>query len=262
MTDSSFLEPLTAIAESAGLAILEIYATDFAVEFKDDESPLTTADKAAHNIICEQLGALTPDIPILSEESADIAVEQRRQWSRYWLVDPLDGTKEFIKRNGEFTVNIALMDHHRPVVGVVHAPTMDTTWMGVDGAGAFRKTAAGIEPIAVQTPTAEPIRVVCSRSHRDEKTSRFIDNLGPHDTVATGSSLKFCRIAEGSADVYPRFGPTSHWDTGAAHAVVTAAGGDVVTLDGTPLRYPTTESLLNPAFLVYGDTTRHWTHYL
>ncbi|HET6655670.1 MAG TPA: 3'(2'),5'-bisphosphate nucleotidase CysQ [Gammaproteobacteria bacterium] len=262
MSNNEFLEPLARIAEDAGAAIMKIYETDFDVELKDDHSPLTAADKAAHRLICDALAELTPDMPVLSEESAAIPLAERRRWSRYWLVDPLDGTKEFVKKNGEFTVNIALIEAERPLAGVVHAPVKETTWMGVEGAGAFRKTAAGTESISTRTPAAEPVRVVCSRSHLDDKTRGFIDRLGPHDAVATGSSLKFCLVAEGAADIYPRFGPTSHWDTAAAHAVVAAAGGAVVTLDGEPLRYPVAESLLNPPFLVYGDTARDWRQYL
>jgi 3'(2'), 5'-bisphosphate nucleotidase len=262
MSDTQLLEPLAQIAADAGAAILEIYHTDFDVELKEDHSPLTEADTAAHRIICDGLAELTPQMPVLSEESAEISVAERRRWSRYWLVDPLDGTKEFVKRNGEFTVNIALIEGERPIVGVVHAPVTGTTWMGIDGVGAYRKTTAGTEPIHCRTPAVEPVRVVCSRSHLDDRTQGFIDRLGRHETVATGSSLKFCLIAEGAADVYPRFGPTSHWDTGAAHAVVAAAGGRVVTLDGEPLRYPTAESLLNPPFLVYGDINRDWSRYL
>lgn len=262
MPNDEFLEPLARIAEDAGAAILDIYETDFDVEMKDDHSPLTAADTAAHRLICSALRELTPDMPVLSEESAEIPVAERRRWSRYWLVDPLDGTKEFIKKNGEFTVNIALVEGGRPIAGVVHAPVKHTTWLGVEGVGAFRKTTDGTAHIAVQTRAAEPVRVVCSRSHLDEKTENFIGRLGPHDAVATGSSLKFCLVAEGAADIYPRFGPTSHWDTAAAHAVVAAAGGAVVTLDGEPLRYPVAESLLNPPFLVYGDTDRNWRQYL
>lgn len=262
MSNNELLEPLARIAADAGAAILEIYRTDFDVELKDDRSPLTAADMAAHRVIVAALKALTPDMPVLSEESAAIPAAERARWTRYWLVDPLDGTKEFVKRNGEFTVNIALMEGEQPVAGVVHAPVKDTTWLGIDGVGAFRKTAAGTEAIAVRTPAANPVRVVCSRSHRDAQTDAFINRLGPHKAVAIGSSLKFCLVAEGAADVYPRFGPTSHWDTAAAHAVVVAAGGEVVDLDGAALRYPAGDSLLNPAFLVYGDAQRNWPQYL
>ncbi|HET7675486.1 MAG TPA: 3'(2'),5'-bisphosphate nucleotidase CysQ [Gammaproteobacteria bacterium] len=258
MSDHELLEPLAQIAADAGAAILEIYDTDFAVELKDDRSPLTAADKAAHRIIVAALKRMTPDMPVLSEESAEIPAAERARWSRYWLVDPLDGTKEFIKRNGEFTVNIALIEDGRPVAGVVHAPVKQTTWLGVAGVGASRKTPAGTQPITTRKPPADPVRVVCSRSHRDAQTDAFIATLGPHETVAIGSSLKFCLVAEGSADVYPRFGPTSHWDTAAAHAVVAAAGGAVVNFDGEPLTYVAGDSLLNPPFLVYGDGSRDW----
>jgi 3'(2'), 5'-bisphosphate nucleotidase len=183
----------------------------------------------------------------------------RKTWSRYWLVDPLDGTKEFLSRNGEFTVNIALIDHHVPVLGVVYVPTRHTVYMGSRTGGAFRQVAEqSAEAIHVCEEPPPTLRVVGSRSHRSPDEQKYLSRLEPYELLAVGSSLKFCLIAEGSADFYPRFGPTSEWDTAAAQAVVNAAGGAVIQIDGTPLRYNTRESLLNPHFLVFGDRQRDW----
>jgi 3'(2'), 5'-bisphosphate nucleotidase len=247
------------LAQRAGDAILSVYGEQFEVTHKSDQSPLTLADLRAHEIIVAGLHALTPDVPVLSEEASDIPFEQRRQWSRYWLVDPLDGTKEFVSRNGEFTVNIALIDNHAPVLGVVQVPVKNTTYTGAVGVGAFRKIDAHApQALRVQAPAASPLRIVGSRSHRGDTLDQYLPQLAPYELIAVGSSLKFCLIAEGSADFYPRFGPTSEWDTAAAQAVVEAAGGAVVTTDGKPLRYNTKAELLNPHFLVYGDISRDW----
>ncbi len=262
-TDQALLAPLLDIARAASARILEIYETDFDVTRKDDASPLTAADMASHKTICAGLSALTPDIPILSEESADVPFATRRHWSSYWLVDPLDGTKEFIKRNGEFTVNIALIQDHAPVVGVVHVPVTGVSYLGCAGVGAFRQTLDGEPtPIRINTPSADPVRVVGSRSHRGEALDAYLARLGAHEIVPMGSSLKICLVAEGKADVYPRLGPTSEWDTAAAHAVLAAAGGKLIDTDGQPLRYNTRESLLNPWFIACGDSARDWTAYL
>jgi 3'(2'), 5'-bisphosphate nucleotidase len=246
------------LAQQAGTAILSVYSGQFDVTHKTDESPLTLADVRAHEIIVQGLRALTPDLPVLSEEGSDIPFEQRRTWTRYWLVDPLDGTKEFVSRNGEFTVNIALIDNHVPVLGVVHVPVTDTTYTGALGAGAFRQVdARPPEQLHVQA-AGTPLRIVGSRSHRGDTLDKYLPKLAPYQLVAVGSSLKFCLVAEGSADFYPRFGPTSEWDTAAAQAVVEAAGGRVVRTDGEPLRYNTKADLLNPHFLVFGDRSRDW----
>lgn len=259
MGDTEFLKPLTDIAREAGEAILEIYNTDFAVSEKEDNSPLTQADLASNRAIVEGLRALTPDIPVLSEESAEVPFGVRRHWDRYWLVDPLDGTKEFIKRNGEFTVNIALIEHGVPVTGVVHVPVSGISYLGVAGGGAFRLHGDELTPISVRKPAASPRRVVASRSHRGEALDAYLAKLGDHEIVSMGSSLKLCLVAEGKADVYPRLGPTSEWDTAAAHAVVMAAGGEVVEAEtGKPLRYNTKDTLLNPWFIVYGDENINW----
>jgi 3'(2'), 5'-bisphosphate nucleotidase len=254
---------LLQLARQAGDAILDIYNTEFEVEKKEDNSPLTAADKAAHQIIVSTLESLTPDIPVLSEESAEISYAVRQQWQRYWLIDPLDGTREFIKRNGEFTVNIALIEGHTPSLGVVHAPVLGTTYYGAKGDGAWKKGAdEAAESICVTNPRQLPTRVAGSRSHAGDSLLRFLENLGDHELVSMGSSLKLCLVAEGRADIYPRLGPTSEWDTAAAQAVVEAAGGHVTTLDLNPLEYNTKDSLLNPHFLVFGDSTANWSDYL
>jgi 3'(2'), 5'-bisphosphate nucleotidase len=253
------IEPLLDIATRAGEAILAIYNTHFSVETKEDASPLTAADKASHQTIVGSLAKLTPGIPILSEESAVIGWAERSVWTEYWLIDPLDGTKEFIKRNGEFTVNIALIQDHRPVLGIVYAPVLRRCFYGYKDGGAFERGPAGeVHPITVVLRAQEPLRVVGSRSHRGELLDGYLARLGDHIMVPMGSSLKFCLVATGEADIYPRLGPTSEWDTAAAQAVVECAGGQVVNLDGQPLMYNTRESLLNPHFLVYGDTGRTW----
>ena len=255
--------PVTEIAVRAGDRILEIYETDFEVETKADESPLTAADKASHNEIVAALADLTPDIPILSEESESITWAERSQWAEYWLIDPLDGTKEFIKKNGEFTVNIALIQGHQAVLGVVHVPVKNRSFYGFKDGGAFERTPAGETKSITVTATAEnPVRVVGSRSHRGELVDAYLDKLGAHVMVSMGSSLKLCLIATGEADVYPRLGLTSEWDTAAAQAVVECAGGKVVQTSGEVLMYNAKEDILNPYFLVYGDQSRDWTSYL
>jgi 3'(2'), 5'-bisphosphate nucleotidase len=262
MTDTGheLLDRTADIARRAGREILEVYASgEVAASAKADESPLTDADLRAHALIVQALGELTPDVPVLSEEAADTAYAVRRHWGRYWLVDPLDGTREFLSRNGQFTVNIALIEGHAPTLGVVHVPVSDTSYRGLSSVGAWRQTAAAApEPIRVASAAASPLRVVGSRSHRGDSLDAFLARVGPHQLLALGSSLKFCIVAAGGADVYPRLGPTSEWDTAAAHAVLVAAGGTVCQLDGAPLRYNTREALLNPHFVAYGPHDRDW----
>ncbi|MBS0194668.1 MAG: 3'(2'),5'-bisphosphate nucleotidase CysQ [Proteobacteria bacterium] len=255
------IDDCIALARRAGAAIMEIYAQDFDVQAKDDHSPLTAADLASHRIICDGLAALTPQVPILSEESKATEWAIRRDWQRYWLVDPLDGTREFVKKNGEFTVNIALIEHGEPVLGVVYAPAMDYLVHGERGIGAFVRDGERDVELATQRPAPRPLRVAASRSHLDARTAAALEKMGPVERVGMGSSLKFCRIAEGRMDVYPRFGPTSEWDTAAAQCVLEAAGGAVLTLDGQSLRYNTKDSLLNPDFIALGDANlpfRNW----
>jgi 3'(2'), 5'-bisphosphate nucleotidase len=257
-SEQALLTDVLALARRAGDAILTVYAQRFEVTTKDDRSPLTLADLHSHEIIEQGLRALTPGIPVLSEESSAVTFDERRSWRRFWLVDPLDGTKEFVSRNGEFTVNIALIDGHAPTLGVVHVPVQGVSYSGVRGAGAYRYEDRQTERLQTRIPAANPLRIVGSRSHRGDSLDRVLPKLEPYELVAVGSSLKFCLVAEGSADFYPRFGPTSEWDTAAAQAVVEAAGGAVVKLDGTPLDYNTKPDLLNPHFLVYGDRSRDW----
>lgn len=261
----SWLEPVRALAVEASERILEIYGTAFAVTAKDDNSPLTAADLAAHQVIVAGLERLTPEIPILSEESSAIPFSQRLGWRRYWLVDPLDGTKEFVQRNGQFTVNIAFIENHEPVLGVVRVPVNGVCYFAVRGYGAFREEPGqSTRPIRVEPlRVGKPVRVMGSKSHGGPRLQRFAARLGIHELVTIGSSLKFCQVAEGSADVYPRFGPTSEWDTAAAQAIVEVAGGQVVSMaTGQPLRYNLQESLVNPYFLVYGDANGDWFSHL
>ncbi len=260
------LQPLMAqccdIAIAAGDAIMQVYNSDFAVEHKDDKSPLTAADLAAHELICERLESIA-EWPVLSEESAKIPFAERSSWTTYWLVDPLDGTKEFVKRNDEFTVNIALIHDHRPVLGVVYAPALDLLYYAAEGKQAWKQEGEGKpQSISCRELDEHHLTLASSRSHRSAELEAFLDRLGPHDATPMGSSLKFCTIAEGKADLYPRIGLTSEWDTGAAQCVVEQAGGHVTTTEMKPLRYNTKDDLLNPYFFVFGKTWKDWSQYL
>lgn len=258
MNLEKLIEPIAAVAVDAGQAILEVYATDFDVQSKDDDSPLTQADLAAHRCIVATLSELTPDIPIISEESGLPSFEERGQWDQYWLIDPLDGTKEFVNRNDEFTVNIAFIESHRPVLGVVHVPVQGKTYIGCKGHGAELRDGDSRTPIHVAATSSQPVRIVGSRSHRGSSLDTFLDKLGKSEMIPMGSSLKFCVIAEGKADIYPRLGPTSEWDTAAAQAVVEQAGGKVLQLDGQRLSYNAKSDILNPSFLVTGPSDYDW----
>jgi len=260
MTLESWCKAATQIAIAAGQQILTVYEDEFEVEYKADESPLTLADQRAHQTIVAGLDALATGLPILSEEGEIPDYSSRSRWSRYWLLDPLDGTKEFVKRNGEFTVNIALIDEGVPVLGVVHVPVTGVTYFSWLGGGSWRQQ-AGLQPVQIAVRTAPPegrLAVVCSRSHRGERLEQLLQNLGDFDAVPMGSSLKLCLVAEGGADFYPRLGPTSEWDTAAAHAIVLEAGGQVVDLQMRPLRYNQKDSLLNPEFLVLPAGRPEW----
>ena len=251
-------EAVIVIAREAAAAILQVYENAFEVESKSDSSPLTAADMAAHHIINDGLGRLTPDWPVLSEEAADIPWETRRHWGRYWLVDPLDGTREFVKRNGEFTVNIALIDQNIPIFGVVLAPVGGALWHGVLGQSAYRRDGQTDVELRTRVPASGTLRVAASRSHLDARTEALLARIGDTETIGLGSSLKFCRIAEGSLDVYPRFGPTSEWDTAAAQCILEAAGGAVLAPDGRAFRYNRRETLLNGDFIALGDPQLPW----
>ena len=257
------LDAVCDIAVEAGQKTLPIYHSDFDVQTKDDDSPLTQADLAAHRHIKAGLERLTPDTPQLSEEGAAISFEQRSAWSEYWLIDPLDGTKEFVNKNDQFTVNIALIRDHRPVLGAVYAPVLDTLWFAAVGIGAMIQTGDNA-PVTITTTPAhtEKPRVLVSKSHRTADIDRALARMPDFEPVSMGSSLKFCVIAEGNADFYPRLSPTSEWDTAAGHAVLAVAGGEVTDVQGQPLAYNRTESVLNDWFLAFGDASHDWRRYL
>ena len=267
MWNDNQLDTLLRIAKTAGNAILSVYqrAGDIDVTIKDDNSPLTEADRDAHEIIIAELKEFTPSIPILSEESDGTSVDERLSWSRYWLVDPLDGTKEFIKRNGEFTVNIALINNGAPELGIVHVPVTNISYLGKTGVGAWKVAATGeVDAISIANFDLNQgqVRIVASRSHRGDLLDQFINTLeaklGEAEVVSMGSSLKICLLAEGKADIYPRLAPTSEWDTAAAHAVLAAAGGDIVDTEFQALRYNQKESMLNPHFIAISDISYDW----
>lgn len=227
---------------------MEIYSRPFSVEYKEDSSPLTEADSASHRVIAAGLPAIAPGVPVISEEGDSVPFEARRGFERFWLVDPLDGTKEFIKRNGEFTVNIALIENGAPVLGVVYAPAAGLMYFAERGRGAFRER-AGEAPARIRSGLAGTgIRAVVSRSHPDAHVEAFLKGYDVSSRVEAGSSLKFCIVAEGRADLYPRFGETWEWDTAAGHAVAAEAGASVVLPDGSPLLY-NKESIKNPGFI-------------
>ncbi len=252
------------IAKQAGEAILDIYNQSFTITQKGDNTPLTEADLAAHNIIMEGLSALTPAIPVLSEESDNIPFSERNQWDVYWLVDPLDGTKEFIRHNGEFTVNIALIYQQRPVLGVIYAPVLDTLYYAYEGFGAYKQVKQCTqERISVQKPHRDTLVIAGSRSHQSGKVlESFLAQVEKYTFISMGSSLKSCLVAEGSADIYVRLGPTSEWDTAAAQCIVKEAGGLLTDTQLEELRYNTKDSLLNPHFLVFGDESMHHLEWL
>ena len=256
-------EGIIAIARDAATRIMAVYDGEFDVEHKSDLSPLTAADLAAHHCILAGLERLTPDIPVLSEESADdVPTTLRRQWSRLWVVDPLDGTREFVKRNGEFTVNIALVDDGVAQLAVVQAPATGALWHALRGHGAWRRDGDHDVPLHTRIPAASPLRVAASRSHADPRTAALMQRVGPLEAMPLGSSLKFCRIAEAGMDVYPRFGPTSEWDTAAGQCVLEAAGGAVIDPSGRPLRYNQRDTILNGDFLALGDPSLPWRQWL
>jgi len=265
------LNALLRIGISAGKEILSVYnqAGEIDVTIKDDSSPLTEADRLAHQLIVAELRKLTPDVPILSEESGETPAQERLEWSQFWLVDPLDGTKEFIKRNGEFTVNIALISNGVPELGMVHVPVSGMNYLGQVGTGAWKVNPEG-ELQEISAPRfskgQSAVRVVASRNHRGELVDKLIarmeSELGDTEVVSMGSSLKICLLAEGKADIYPRLAPTSEWDTAAAHAVLSAAGGEIYDTSFEILRYNQNESMLNPHFIAIADRKFDWSSLL
>lgn len=253
------IDEIVSIARDAGQAILDVYQDDtqnWEVQSKDDNSPLTLADQRANGVICEALEAKYPEIPILSEENKNAEYDERKHWNTFWLVDPLDGTKEFIKKNGEFTVNIALIENGVPIMGVVFVPVTDQMYFASNGLGAFLSTNSG-DPVKITTKTFEKgqkgVKIVCSRSHMNDETRTFVEQFDSPDLISAGSSLKFMLVAKGDAHVYPRLAPTMEWDTGAAQCVVEQSGGRVIHAEtGERLAY-NKENLLNPSFIVYAD---------
>lgn len=267
--DKQLLAQVVEISRMAGEAILAVYNRDsgFDVDAKADDSPVTEADLAAHKILHPALEALLPGVPVLSEESTLPPFAERGAWQKYWIIDPLDGTKEFIKRNGEFTVNVALIENGVPVLGVVYVPVLDITYTGIKGEGAWKivegqESAIQVRSLESLKASGGPVEVVASRSHGAEAVEKMLqkvtDALGPVETKNMGSSLKLCLVAEGQADLYPRLALTSEWDTAAAQAVVEAAGGKVMDIDFNVLRYNTKDDILNPFFYVIGDTSYDW----
>lgn len=258
------LAPALEIAIEAGRHILEVYEGGFEVEVKDDLTPLTEADLAAHKVIEQGLRELSPNVPVLTEESADIAFSERSLWQRYWLVDPLDGTREFIERSGEFTVNIALIDGHRPVLGIIYAPVLGVYYYACHGQGAFKREATNDPyPIHVRHWQGGPPTITCSRiTHQGGHLKHYLEKLGEHEVVIMGGALKSCLVAEGKADLYARLGPTSEWDTAAAQCIVEEAGGHITDTAMQVLQYNRKAKLLNPHFFVFGEGEQDWSEFL
>lgn len=250
MLDSVEINDIQKIALEAAKAIMEIYVKDFSIEYKDDKSPLTEADVKSNEIICNRLQELYPNIPILSEENKTAPYEERKAWEYFWLIDPIDGTKEFIKKNGEFTINIALIQNDTPVLGVVYAPVLDEMYSAKKGSGAFKNGQK--LPLIINNNPEKSLSVVASKSHLSEETQTFIDALNTEkiEQVSKGSSLKLVMVAEGVADIYPRLAPTMEWDTGAADAIVREAGKMTYQFENNKPMVYNKENLLNPWFIV------------
>ncbi|MCK5726941.1 MAG: 3'(2'),5'-bisphosphate nucleotidase CysQ [Thiotrichaceae bacterium] len=244
------------IAQQAGKIIMQIYQQGFSVQIKSDDSPVTEADLKANDFIITALEKLS-DYPILSEELALADYETRRRWDTYWLIDPLDGTKSFVNRTDEFTVNIALICHHKPVLGVVYVPTTGQSYCAQEGIGAFQRSESG-RLAAIQCRPVHSVPSILGSFTAGKRLEAFLQGVGEHHYQGMHSSLKICLVAAGEADVYPRLWPTSEWDTAAAHAILNEAGGRLVTIDNETLAYNKKESLLNPEFLAYGDAAVNW----
>ena len=248
------------ISVDAGEVILNYYNENVDVIYKDDESPLTKADLASHKIITDSIKKITPDIPILSEEEF-IDWKIRKKWKKYWLIDPLDGTKEFIKKNDEFTVNIALIENNRPILGVIYTPALNELFYSIKNFGSYKiltkkklNTLKEAKRISINKKKSNKIKIVGSRSHSNPILDKWVNkNFNEFDILQKGSSLKFCLIAEGSADIYPRFGPTSEWDIAAGHIILEEAGGKLKSIDNKEILYNEKENILNPDFFAYGN---------
>ena len=248
--NDEIISKLLKIAQKAGSAILNVYKSEFNVYTKEDKSPLTEADKQAHEIIKINLENITPDVPILSEEGTEIDYNERSKWHLYWLIDPLDGTKEFIKKNDEFTVNIALMEYNKPVFGVVFAPVLNKIYWGGVNIGSFTKQINGrSKSITVNPKIGDTVHVAVSRSHPSDKLTKFLSQFNKYELYSMGSSLKMCLVAEGAVDCYPRLGPTMEWDTAASHAIILGSGGDLVNYSSRNTLEYNKKNLLNPEFI-------------
>ena len=257
------LDPVIQVAYQAGKVIMEVYDSGYSIEQKSDLTPVTEADMAANKIIEASLKELTPHLPILTEESKPTSFAERQKWLRYWLIDPLDGTREFIKRNGEFTINIALIDGNESVLGVVYAPVIGVLYYAAKGQGAFKQDSTNQpKAIHVRENCGTKTIVACGRSQPTEEMQAFIANLGEYEIIRVGSALKSCMVAEGTADLYARLGPTSEWDTAAAQCIVEEAGGAITDTSMNRLKYNTKDNLLNPHFFVVGDRSIKWSDYL
>lgn len=260
---AALIAGVQAIAREAAERIMEVYVRTFCVEHKADSSPVTEADLAANRVIVAGLKTLTPDIPVLSEEDEPVPFAERSQWPRCWLVDPLDGTREFIKGNGEFTINIALIDSGVPVLGVIHAPVTGDCYFAAAGRGAFKQEKGGAsEPIRARPWDGGHITIAGSRAHHSDRFTELLNRFNERHVLSLGSSLKSCYIAEGRADLYARLGPTGEWDTAAAQCILEEAGGRITDLDLNPLRYNRRETLINPPFLAFGDGRHDWRRFL
>ena len=256
-------EMVIALASHAGQAVMQVYGRSYEVMHKADDSPVTEADLEANRIIVEGLGRLTPHLPVLSEESAHTPWEERQHWPSYWLVDPIDGTREFISRTGQFSVNIALIHQGAPYFAVVQEPVTGTLWHAARGELAYRRERLHDTPLHTRVPATAPLRVVTSRSLRNERGEQLLARMGEIQTSRLGSSLKLCKLAEGELDVYPRLGQTSEWDTAAGQCILQAAGGNVLSVrTGKPFRYNRRPSLLNGEFIALGDLSLPWQQWL
>jgi len=251
MKDIDF-DAVCAVARLAGQAIMQVYSTDFEVETKEDHSPITRADRASNEIILQALGAMFPDLPVISEEIANKPYAERAGWKRFWLVDPLDGTKEFVKRNGEFTVNIGLVYGREPVFGALYVPVKDVLYTGGPGLGAMKYVNGERQSIQVAAvEPGKPVVVVGSRSHPDERIQEYLKRYPDHEMVTAGSAMKFGLVAEGAAHVYPRFNPTWEWDTAAGHAIILGGGGSFCAMGGGEFLY-NKEDMRNGGFEAKG----------
>jgi 3'(2'), 5'-bisphosphate nucleotidase len=254
LDSTQLIDQIIEIAEEAGRAIMGVYNSDFNYQLKTDLSPLTKADKISHQIICNRLMNLTPNIPILSEEDCDISFEARSQWEEYWLIDPLDGTKEFIKKNGEFTVNIALISDNLPVFGVINIPVFNQTYWGHIDIGSFIiEKNKSTRKLNITKSSNSTLKIIASLSHPSNLLNKILERIDDYEILNKGSSLKFCLVASGKADLYPRFVPTCEWDTAAGQAIIKYAGGYIKDIDGKEITYNTKESFVNPSFIASND---------